>query len=52
MLKNHYNSLLVGKGFLSLLQAIKTTTQNKSVLLIDDVRFQTVGHQSDYISDL
>ena len=52
MLKNHYNSLLVGKGFLSLLQAIKTTTQNKSVLLIDDARFQTVGHQSDYISDL
>lgn len=52
MLKNHYNNLVIGKGFLSLLSAIKTAILNQSVLLIDDERFQTVAHQSDYISDL
>ncbi|MFY7993156.1 MAG: hypothetical protein ACOVP4_07695 [Bacteriovoracaceae bacterium] len=52
MLKNHYDSVLVGKGVLSLLQAVKNSSQNKSVLLIDDSRFQTLSHQSDYISDI
>ncbi|GEM_PF-6679482 len=52
MLKNHYNSLLIGKGFLSLLQGLKSTGESKSVLLVDDPRFETVAHQTDYISDL
>ncbi len=52
MLKNHYDNIVIGRGYLSLLSAIKSTAETQSVLLIDDNRFQTESHQNEYISDL
>lgn len=52
MLKNHYDSLLIGKGFITLLAALKNIESKKSVLLVDDQYFQTVSNQTDYVSDL
>ena len=52
MLKNHYDSVIIGKGFISLLEALKNAENKKSVLVIDDPRFQTGSNQTDFISDI
>lgn len=52
MLKNRYQEILVGMGFLSLIRGIISLRRNRSTLLIDDKRFSIDSYPGLFLSEL
>lgn len=52
MLKNRYQEILVGMGFLSLIRGIISQRRNRSTLLIDDKRFSIDSYPGLFLSEL
>src|SRR5690606_24172971 len=52
MLKNRYQEILVGMNLMSLVRGLVSLRRNRSVLLIDDKRFQAENYPGTYISEL
>jgi hypothetical protein len=52
MLKNRYQEILVGMGFLSLIRGIISLRRNRTTLLIDDKRFSIDSYPNLFLSEL
>lgn len=52
MLKNRYQEILVGMGFISLIRGIISLRRNQSTLLIDDKRFSIDSYPGLFLSEL
>ncbi len=52
MLKNRYQEIIVGMGLMSLVRGLISCKRNRSILLIDDPRFQADSYNNNYLSEL
>jgi hypothetical protein len=52
MLKNRYQEIIIGLNLMSLVRGLVSLRRNRSILLIDDQRFEGASYFSDFLSEL